>query len=77
MNNSELLSHLKGGYRMKKPENCAQPMYVCLNFCFNLVTYYKILILDHPLLHSPWGWDQIGIKLGTKHVIYQKLANFL
>ena len=21
---------------------------------------------------SPWNWEQIGIKLGTKHVIYQK-----
>ena len=26
---------------------------------------------------SPWNQDQIGIKLGTKHVINQKLANFL
>ena len=26
---------------------------------------------------SPLNRCQIGIKLGTKHVIYQKLANFL
>ena len=24
--------------------------------------------------YSPKDWDQIGFKLGTKHVIYQKLA---
>ena len=24
-----------------------------------------------------WDWGQIGIKLRTKHVIYQKLANFV
>ena len=27
--------------------------------------------------YSPWDWDQIGIKLGTKHIIYKKLANFM
>ena len=26
--------------------------------------------------HNPWYRGQIGTKLGTKHVIYQKLANF-
>ena len=26
---------------------------------------------------SPWDRGQIGIKLGTKHVIYQKLATLL
>ena len=26
---------------------------------------------------SPWDWAQIGIKLGIKHGIYQKLANFM
>ena len=26
---------------------------------------------------SPWDLDQIGLKLGTKHVIYQKLATFM
>ena len=25
---------------------------------------------------SPWDWDQIGIKLGTKHVVYLKLGSF-
>ena len=25
----------------------------------------------------PWDWDEIGIKLGTKHVTYQKLVNFM
>ena len=25
---------------------------------------------------SPWDWDQIGIKLGTKHVVYLKLRTF-
>ena len=27
--------------------------------------------------HSPWDRDQIGIKLGTDYIIYQKLANFM
>ena len=27
--------------------------------------------------YSPWDWDQIGTKLGTKHIIYQNLANFM
>ena len=27
--------------------------------------------------NSPWDWGQIGISLGTKHGIYQKLANFM
>ena len=26
---------------------------------------------------SPWDQGQIGIKLGTKHVTYQKFATFL
>lgn len=26
---------------------------------------------------SQWDWGQIGIKLETKHVIYQKLENFI
>ena len=26
---------------------------------------------------SPWDWGQIGIKLVTKHVIHQKLANIM
>ena len=26
---------------------------------------------------SPWDWDQIGIKVGTKHVIYETFANLL
>ena len=25
---------------------------------------------------SPWDWDHVDIKLGTKHVMQQKLANF-
>ena len=28
-------------------------------------------------IDSPWDWGQIDIKLGTKHVIYQKLTEFL
>ena len=28
-------------------------------------------------LYSPWDWAQIGIKLETRHVIYQKLENVL
>ena len=27
--------------------------------------------------YSPWDRDQIGIKLGTDYIIYQKLANFM
>ena len=26
--------------------------------------------------YSPWDRNQIGIKLGTEHIIYEKLANF-
>ena len=29
----------------------------------------------HPILSK--GLSQIGMKLGAKHVIYQKLANFM
>ena len=25
---------------------------------------------------SPWDWGQIGINLGTKHVVYKRLASF-
>ena len=34
-----------------------------MTYCFLWVTIYN----------SPWDRGQIGIKLGTKHVIYQKL----
>ena len=27
--------------------------------------------------YSTWDWDQIGIKLGTEHIIYEKLINFM
>ena len=27
--------------------------------------------------YSPWDQDQIVIKLGTQHIIHQKLANFI
>ena len=27
--------------------------------------------------YIPWDEAQIGIKLGTQHIIYQKLANFM
>ena len=27
--------------------------------------------------YNPWDWYQIGIKLGTEHIIYKKLANFI
>ena len=26
---------------------------------------------------SPWDWEQIRIKLGTEHIIYEKLENFM
>ena len=41
-----------------------------------LVMFSFISILP-SILDSPWERGQIGIKLGTKHIIYQKLANFL
>ena len=28
-------------------------------------------------MYWPWDRDYIDIKLGTEHVIYQKLANFM
>ena len=39
-------------------------------------------LLDEWPLHtfegsSPWDWSQIAINLRMKHVIYQKLANFM
>ena len=27
--------------------------------------------------YSPWDWDQIRIKLGIEHLIYQNSANFM
>ena len=27
--------------------------------------------------YSPWDWNQIDIKLGTEHIIYQMLPNFI
>ena len=27
--------------------------------------------------YSPWDQDQIGIKLGTDYILYQKLASFM
>ena len=27
--------------------------------------------------YSPRDWDQIGTKLGTEHIIYKNLANFM
>ena len=28
-------------------------------------------------INSPRDWNQIGVKLGTEHVIYQKLENIV
>ena len=28
------------------------------------------------ILTSPWDEDQIGVKSGTKHVLYEKITNF-
>ena len=28
-------------------------------------------------IDSPWDWGHIGIKLGTKQVIYQTVVNFM
>ena len=28
-------------------------------------------------MYSLWDWDQIGIKLETELIIYEKLANFM
>ena len=28
-------------------------------------------------INSPRDWNQIGVKLGTEHVIYQKLENIM
>ena len=36
----------------------------------NSCTYPNIM----KILNCPWDWGQIGMKLGTKHVIYQKLV---
>ena len=27
--------------------------------------------------YTPWDWGHIGVRLGTKHVIYQKLKSFM
>ena len=45
-----------------------------------LLTSYKVQdSLQQVNLHivSPWDQGQTGIKLGTKHVIYQTLATFM
>ena len=39
-------------------------------------TWKLIFFMDKRLLGT-WDWHQIVIKLGTRHVIYQKLANFM
>ena len=44
------------------------------HFCFNYVTHFFSLLLKY---NSPWDQGQISIKLGTEHVIYQKLANLM
>ena len=53
-----------------------------LRYCFCLVILYKknvkhLSILNPSRLFSPWDLGQVDIKLGTKPVIYQKLANFM
>ena len=41
-------------------------------------TYIKIRDpLNRSLPNISWDWDYIGIRLGTKHVTYQKLVNFM
>ena len=42
---------------------------------------WKLHIVQHLncsdyVSFSPWYWDQIGMKLGTKHVLYLKLGSF-
>ena len=27
--------------------------------------------------YSPWDWDEIGIQLGTEHIISEKLVNVM
>ena len=36
----------------------------------------QYLYCSNYVSFSPWDWDQIGIKLGTKHVVYLKLGRF-
>ena len=40
---------------------------------------FKANFFDHKVHKriSPWDRGQISIKLGTKHVMYQKLENFM
>ena len=35
------------------------------------------LNLSSITFDSPRDWGEIGIQIGPKHVIYQKLANFM
>ena len=39
---------------------------------FTIISFYETVFPD-----SLWDWNQIGIKFGTKHVIYQKLESFM
>ena len=38
INNAEIFPKLKSGYRMEKPENCAEPLYV---FLFLMIFFSK------------------------------------
>ena len=48
-------------------------------FDINIIFLIRYAYLFDECQHkySPWDWDQIGIKLGTEHAIYQMLANFM
>ena len=35
------------------------------------------LIFDLININDKYSWDQIGIKLGIEHIIYEKWANFM
>ena len=39
--------------------------------------YLIFNLINVNIKYSPWDRDQIGIKLGTDYIIYQKLENFM
>ena len=57
--------------------NSQQIVPVCLTLFdfFKGQGSWKGLRLDSP--YSPWDWGEIGVKMETKYVIYQKLANLI
>ena len=53
-------------------------MYFLELIVIKMRSLWNLLLLMLPASEdfNPWDHGYIGVKLGTKHVMYQKLANF-